>query len=1211
MTNDDFLLDQLERSQRHQTRRRREDRSRRRRIFFFGGLVLVGLLVLGVPSLISHSPIARSILADTAAEYGLQADAESVRIGWITPLRITGLRVRGTAAGSDLSVDQVDAEMTVGDFLGAIGSDFGEISLRGVHLKCQVGEGTSSLEEDLAAWRQASSGDGATTGLIHIGEICVEVTDAVTGGTWQLAQSGAEVELTAQKISTEFSGVVTEPAGSGGSLQGAIEWPILSADEGAEREPWELELTSESLPLSVVSLVRRRLPHLAASLPDQVSGDATGGLRLTGAAEGAVEASLREIKIRKLTAADPSGASRLWHNQLATIDGDLLLAGDQVVGRQVTATTDFASVTFDGAFSRSLTLVGASDNPLRWLDRLDGTAAAEIDLAALQQAMPGVLPLRDEAQLLSGRIDAQVESLPNDSARRSRLVIHSDAMRARARGRNVVIEPVDITATVANDGERISAEQFQWKSTFASAVGQGDLRHGSADVEIDFGRLSAMLSPIVDLSDTSLAGAVNGGIQWSASGDDVWRLTGTGDARQLQISLPGGEVLRRGSLHGEIHAVGRWGGRSLEELTHATVRLTSSGLNLEAELVQAVTEPSPNTLLPVRVQGNGRIENLADTLAPWLPEKLHQAEGGFDINARGRFSVSAGELSVVALELTQPRVAYGERFFEQPEVKVHFDGQYRWPASDWSIRSLTVAGDAVSAAVQGEATAGQVDLEVAWRAKLERVQGSVRSRLANQPDSPVQQVGYQPGQSVRADDWLVMGDCEGRVILTGDAQAIELETHASGKDLAVVQPPKAGSRFQTVGPAPRGSTVRSAPVPGAGASGRVVWSEPNLKVDGTVRYDARSGQTMADSLQIAGDWFATTLTGDAQWNRHAGRISLNGPARLKMDEVAKRLSSLSGTEIAAEGIHETPIQIDATRSADGDVAFTVGGKLGWESGRVAGIEVGPAAVPVQLNETSVLIEPAVVPVSGGELNVGGQVHYRPGPLWMQVRPGVIAKSLRVTPEMAHRWLEYIAPLAAGATQLDGTLGAEIDEAIVVFGRPEQSRVSGRLNIEGIQMRAGPLADQVIGGIEQLKAFASGDFARPPHSGGTTLINMPAQTVDFVLANRVVSHQRLYFEVDRANVVTSGRVSLDGNLDLMAQVPLDRRWLGSDLEGLEGQPVTLPIDGTLSRPSLDSSGVRRMVQQLGAQAARATAENYLQEQLGRGLNGLGIDKLFGR
>ena len=92
-------------------------------------------------------------------------------------------------------------------------------------------------------------------------------------------------------------------------------------------------------------------------------------------------------------------------------------------------------------------------------------------------------------------------------------------------------------------------------------------------------------------------------------------------------------------------------------------------------------------------------------------------------------------------------------------------------------------------------------------------------------------------------------------------------------------------------------------------------------------------------------------------------------------------------------------------------------------------------------------------------------------------------------------------------------------------------------------------------------------------------------------------------------MTSGQVSLDSRVSMVAQVPLDERWLGKDLQGLANQPITLPITGTLSRPRLDSGAIRNVVAQLGTQAVQeavqSTAENYLQQQLNKG-----IDKIFG-
>jgi hypothetical protein len=123
--------------------------------------------------------------------------------------------------------------------------------------------------------------------------------------------------------------------------------------------------------------------------------------------------------------------------------------------------------------------------------------------------------------------------------------------------------------------------------------------------------------------------------------------------------------------------------------------------------------------------------------------------------------------------------------------------------------------------------------------------------------------------------------------------------------------------------------------------------------------------------------------------------------------------------------------------------------------------------------------------------------------------------------------------------------------------------------------------------------------------------MPPQTVDFAVDRGVVIHERMFFEIDRAQIITSGRVAFDNRINMTAQIPLDSRWLGRDLQGLVGQSVTLPIDGTLSRPRLDSAGVRQVVTQLGTQAIQQNAESYLQKQLGKQIEKIGLDKIFGR
>ena len=114
MTTDDFSLDQVERSQREQTRRRRDKQSRRKQLYFLGGVVALALLVLAGPSLVCHSSMGRSMAKKSLAEYGFEGDVESLRVGWVTPLRAKGLQIHG-AAGSQISVEHLDMDMTVLD----------------------------------------------------------------------------------------------------------------------------------------------------------------------------------------------------------------------------------------------------------------------------------------------------------------------------------------------------------------------------------------------------------------------------------------------------------------------------------------------------------------------------------------------------------------------------------------------------------------------------------------------------------------------------------------------------------------------------------------------------------------------------------------------------------------------------------------------------------------------------------------------------------------------------------------------------------------------------------------------------------------------------------------------------------------------------------------------------------------------------------------
>ncbi len=371
-------------------------------------------------------------------------------------------------------------------------------------------------------------------------------------------------------------------------------------------------------------------------------------------------------------------------------------------------------------------------------------------------------------------------------------------------------------------------------------------------------------------------------------------------------------------------------------------------------------------------------------------------------------------------------------------------------------------------------------------------------------------------------------------------------------------------------------------------------------------YDLSTGAIDASKVQMASDWFATSLAAKVLWNEAAGDAVVRGTARIKMPEVAAQLSKMLGLTVKLEGVHETPIELTAKRQGDAPMTLLANANLGWESGEVAGIRFGQTSIPITMNESLVSVKPATIPVEQGRLQVAGDLHYASSPMWLEVKPGVIAEDLTLTQELTNQWMQYIAPMLANATRVQGTFGIELTEANVNLENTMASRVRGALRIKGVNLDSGPMTNQIVSSIKQIQQIARGLSADPAADKTVRLVTFPTQSVEFEFADGIVTHQRMVMEIDKAKILTGGQVNVDGRVNLVAQVPLDASWLGSDLKSLAGKTVTLPIGGTVSRPALDGGAIRNLVTEAGAQALQGAADKYIEKQLGKGL-----DKLFGR
>ncbi len=453
---------------------RRAARGRRRSTLWTLALASILLLLAAAPSLVCHSPLATALIRQHAPRYGWNASAGSVRIGWLTPLRIKGLELTGAAAGTQLRVEQLNAQFNLLQCLGGLKNGL-RVSARGVNVELSVDENWSSLEADLVTMlsdddsednsqhEQNRDKNAIEQGSVDLQNLTLQVRDRQSGVVWTIDQAHAEAELDAGRLDAKLSAILSQPQAGSGAIDAVVRY------DSGERHELRAQINLHGLPLGAASLVRRRLPEAAAAIPEQLSGDATGAVEVIAGDE-VWSLVMDPLELRNLVASDRSLGEHVWRNGLAVAQGSANIDANGLTGRSLRITTDFAEMSLDGAFA-SLQGSESVTSPAAWLTSLRGTATASVNLVALSERLPGFIPLRDQTELVSGKVSAEITTESDAAGHRVHGNIRSEAIHAQASGRAVVIEPAAVMVSLRVDSAgTLRADGCQLSSVFGSAA---------------------------------------------------------------------------------------------------------------------------------------------------------------------------------------------------------------------------------------------------------------------------------------------------------------------------------------------------------------------------------------------------------------------------------------------------------------------------------------------------------------------------------------------------------------------------------------------------------------------------------------------------------------------------------------------------------------------------------------------------------------------
>ena len=247
------------------------------------------------------------------------------------------------------------------------------------------------------------------------------------------------------------------------------------------------------------------------------------------------------------------------------------------------------------------------------------------------------------------------------------------------------------------------------------------------------------------------------------------------------------------------------------------------------------------------------------------------------------------------------------------------------------------------------------------------------------------------------------------------------------------------------------------------------------------------------------------------------------------------------------------------------------GGVGWESGNIYGLVLGPANVQATLTDHRVQFEPIDLTVNDGHLRMQPQILLNQNLPLLILPPGRILDHVSITREMCADWLKYVAPFLADATRVDGQLSVDVDHAKVSLGDMDLSDVRGSATIHSGAIRPGPLLNQIVPLVTHVRSI----FRRKPLAGLNSddpKLTVTEQQIQFHLIDGRVYHTNLKMRLGDIDVYSSGSVGLDETLDMKADLHIPKSWASEDrlLSKWGGKVIQIPIGGTLDNPDIDDS-----------------------------------------
>ena len=1187
---------------------RRESPPRRRRWPY---ILLVLLVIIALlPNLIGWFGLHNHVLPYALSDFQGKVKIGKASLGWFHSIQLSDVTATDPAGNKLATIESIKTSKPLYAFM--TGSDYGEVDIHKPVVFYHVRPDGSNLEDAASQYIASSqpsplANEKEPTEPFSLPKMLVRVHDGgavVTADgshkTWQVdslaltawvsepkAPLAAQAQFRAMSLQPDSTGLLVVSESGEVALNSAI-------DAGADRLTFStasVDLVSDQFPLSIVAPIAQ--PFIG---PAQMSGSASSKIIASwNGSTNEVAAQIDSLQLAnpKIYAPQLLNQDRFFVEQLSA-RGSMQLSPSRIYADKFIVQTDFGKLDANGQFDpgQIAKLSAGGQLPDTTL-QMEG----EIDVAKLLQRLPSTFQLHEDLTVESGTIQFNAGQRNDSDARR--LVFNVDTANVRAnRGGQPIVwqQPLRLVGVLRESSGQFSIESLECVSDFLTISGSATLREGVFRVGGNLGDLSQRIRQFADLGSMQFGGKLDGQFGWKVVSENELNVA---QLVNQPINIGGEFTVTQPVI--QMADMPRWSpdkivvrtsgsGQLTGDETKSSLRLSQAGAQLVIgtensvlSLARPVEDAFTNQQWVFNTQVTGQVAGWMQHLRNFVDPGEFQAGGtlnfaGVTIIDPNQIRIENGQYEIQQLGFD----GYGAQIREDRVVGL-VSADYNLNSGDVGVQKATLQGSGLSATTENlkltMAPIMQLDGSAAWQSDI--------NRLAQ---------------------WFALSPDQDSINWFGAAAgSAEFKSSGTGTDATFRMDMTDLVATQRVAPAGQNSTMQMV---SSKQSWAELWRESNVRLNGQVSigsdFDSltlhelttRSGSLDFDAKGTVSDLYGSINT------------NLEGKWQPNFDKINSLLAAYSHEMVSLSGSGAQPYRIQGPLFAQTGSSAWVSDRLivqtiaGWDSGQLAGLPIGRSGINIDLQQQIATLRTGEsgIPVSGGAVALQPQLDLRSSDPVLVHGQGRVLHNVEVTPEICRDCLKFVAPWLSDTTNAQGVFSADIQGLNMPLFDPMKVSARGSLEMQNVTVAAGPLAEQLLGTVSQLQAVLKPESRQREMK---TWLTIEQQTIPLAIENGRVFHEGIKFSHDELIIRTSGSVSIDTDqsISLVAEIPIADEWIAGNryLGGLQGQSISIPIGGTVSRPVIDKAAVQKLSAELVRNAAQGAIGNAITDKVNPKLN----------